>query len=77
MSGNRSVHVPEGDEGGVRWTDIFPRSHNRDLGYYVVGAWQGAVTAIVAAHGVGLRHSVAASHGGRHCWTGSASRSSS
>jgi len=61
MSGNRSVHVPEGDEGGVRWTDIFPRSHNRDLGYYVVGAWQGAVTAIVAAHGAGLRHAVEAS----------------
>ncbi len=61
MSGDRSVHSPDGDEGGVRWTDIFPRSHNRDLGYYVVWGWQVAVTAIVAAHGAGLRHAVEAS----------------
>lgn len=57
MSGNRSVHSPD----GVRWTDVFQRSANRDLGYHVVWDWQEAVTAIVAAHGAGLHHSVAAS----------------
>ncbi len=61
MSGNRSVPLPDGNAGGVRWMDIFQRSRNRDLGYYVVWGWQVAVTAIVAAHGAGLRHAVEAS----------------
>ncbi len=59
--GDKRPTISSDDDDGVRWTAVFHRSRNRDLGYHVVGEWQDAVLAIVAAHGTQLRHTFAAS----------------